>query len=93
MNDPRFRQRSGIGCLLDEAVKDESTTASSASIETKGELLEIGLEVRVSDRALVGSQDLSLEKARHPMNARHGYVRQLSGRRDNRLLVPISTCL
>ncbi len=55
--------------LLHEAIKELSPVARPASIEPKGELIEVELQVLVADRPLVGTQDPALQQGCDSMDA------------------------
>jgi hypothetical protein len=54
--------------LLDQAVEELPSVLRGASIEAKGEFVQIGVEVLTTDGPLVRAQQPALQKGRDTMN-------------------------
>jgi hypothetical protein len=57
VRDVSLGQRPGHDRLFEEPAEEEPATPRGSSVEAKGKLLEVGLQVVRADRALVGTQD------------------------------------
>ena len=75
---------STLNSLLKQAVEQQAASPGCASVEAKGELVQIVGEVFAGDPSLEGSEDPALEERRHPMYGRHEHVRGIAGGREVR---------
>jgi hypothetical protein len=55
---------------LEDAVDHEPAAAGGAAVEAEHELVEVGLQVRLVDRSLVGAEQPALGERRDPVDAR-----------------------
>jgi len=60
--------------LLQETIKEQPAGLGRATVESKGEFVEIVLEVGIADSAVVGPKPPSLQKGGDSVNSRHGDV-------------------
>src|SRR5450756_391015 len=74
---------------VQDATEDEPTTAGAASVEAERELLQVGLQVGRSDRALMRAQDPALQKGGDAVHAGHRHVRGTARRGKHSALVHV----
>ena len=54
---------------LEHPVEEQASTSGLATVETEYELVQIALEVRLVESALVSAEQPSLRQRRHPMHS------------------------
>ena len=65
---------------LEQPVEQQAPVAGSTAVEPEGELVEVVVQLRVADRALVGADVPALEQRRNEMDVRQRDVRGLAAR-------------
>ena len=60
--------RAGGECSLERAVEEQTAVVCAAAVETKGELVEVVVKLRMADRTLVGAKDPALKQRGHQMH-------------------------
>ena len=60
--------------MFQEPQKEQPSASGVAASEAEGEFVEIGIQVRCGDRALMGAEQPALEQGGHAMHRRHGNV-------------------
>ena len=76
--------------LLDEAEKQLATVARGSTVEAEGELVQVVVQVRATDGALMGAEQPPLEQADHAMHARQEGRRPLgvSAKKRGPVVIP-----
>lgn len=69
-----------LDSLLNEAIEEQPAGSRCSPVEPEGELIQVVVEVRLADAAMVGSHPPTLQQRCDSVDARHGYVgRELAG--------------
>ncbi len=69
----------GADRLLEQAVEQQAAVAGAAAVEAERELVQVVVELVVTDRALMGAQQSALEQARDAVNLGHRHVGGIAG--------------
>src|SRR3989475_2807180 len=77
--------------LLSQPEEELAATSRSASVESKGELLQVVIEVLVTDRPLMGPDQPPFEQRYHKVNPGHQFGRRflLAAKESNRMSVAL----
>jgi hypothetical protein len=71
--EPSIRDRLDGDRLLNEPEKQFATMLGSATVEAKGELVQVVVQMRVADGALMSAKQPSFEQRDHAVNARQQF--------------------
>src|SRR5450631_2862530 len=76
--------RPGIRCqrTLEESVEEQASVARASAVETEGELVEVVVQLRVTDRSLVSAEDPPLDQRGDEVHMRESNVSRGASGRD-----------
>ena len=76
--------------MLQKSIEEQTPAAGVTTIESEGEFVEIGVQMRSCDRSLMGAKQPTFEQRSDAMDSRHGNVCWISGAGKYDWLVPVS---
>ena len=82
LHQPSVRYRLDGDRLLDQAEKQFAAVPGRPTVEAKGELVEVVVQMRVADGALMGAQQPSLEQGDDAVDARQQFGARVRGVRE-----------
>ena len=75
---------------MEESEEEQASTAGVAAVESKGEFVEIGVQMLRCNRPLVGAEQPAFEQRSNAMHPWHENVCRISGAGNVDRAVPVS---